>query len=250
MHGTFVHSSESPSTLPETRSMPRLSNYVLFLLSFAGALPAAESDRILRDKVEWARLKTGSPYWNRHSERDVHVLRLMRTETSLEISDTWHSARADSLEELGAYQFIFAESVAPLSGPELDKVAEYLRRGGFLLIDACVAVSINPDAQTFLDAQIKTLSRKFPELRVETLQPNHELFSVYFKMTKTPPQTKSGTNPRWANGSTEPLRGVFLGERMIGVISLSGFQCGFGQNPNPSEVIRMVTNIYIYAMSR
>jgi hypothetical protein len=69
-------------------------------------------------------------------------------------------------------------------------------------------------------------------------------------MTKFPPQTRSGSNPSWANGSTEPLRGVFLGDRMIAVISLSGFQCGFGQNPNPGEVIRMVTNIYIHAMSR
>jgi hypothetical protein len=207
-------------------------------------------DRSLVGKVEWARLKTGSPYWNRHSERDVQVLRLMRSETSLEISDTWHSASANDLEELSAHPLLFVESVAPLSDPEIDKVAEYLRRGGFLLIDACVAVSINPNAQTFLEAQIKSLSRKLEGLRVETLKPNHEVFSIYFKMSKAPPQTRSGSNPSWANGSTEPLRGVYLGDRMIGVISLSGFQCGFGQNPNPAEVIRMVTNIYIYAMSR
>jgi hypothetical protein len=248
--GTFVHCRESLPMLAQTRSMPP-RNYVLLLLSLAGALCAAEpGDRSLVGKVEWARLKTGSPYWNRHSERDVQVLRLMRNETSLEISDTWHSARADSLDELCAHPFIFAESVAPLSDPEVDKVAEYLRRGGFMLIDACVASSINPNAQKFLEAQIKTLSGKLPGLRVETLKPNHEVFSIYFKMTKSPPQTRSGTNPSWANGSTEPLRGIFLGERMIGVISLSGFQCGFGQNPNPPEVIRMVTNIYIYAMSR
>jgi hypothetical protein len=231
--------------------MPPLRNYLLPLILAGGAIHAATpGDRTLVGRVEWARLKTDSPYWNRHSERDVQVLRLMRTETSLEISDTWHSASANSLEELSVHPFIFAESVAPLSDPEIDKVAEYLRRGGFLLIDACVAVSINPDAQKFLDAQVKSLSRELQGLRVEALKPNHEVFSIYFKMTKSPPQTRSGTNPRWANGSTEPLRGIYLGERMIGVISLSGFQCGFGQNPNPPEVIRMVTNIYIYAMSR
>jgi hypothetical protein len=231
--------------------MPRLRHHLVVLISVAGAIHAAtRGDGSLVGRVEWARLKTGSPYWNRHSERDVQVLRLMRTETSLEISDTWHSASANSLEELSTHPFIFAESVAPLSDPEIENVTEYLRRGGFLLIDACVAVSINPDAQKFLDAQVKSLSRKLQGLRVEMLKPNHEVFSIYFKMTKSPPQTRSGTNPGWANGSTEPLRGIYLGERMIGVISLSGFQCGFGQNPNPPEVIRMVTNIYIYAMSR
>lgn len=231
--------------------MPHLRSHVALLLTLTALLQAAApGDRGAGAKVEWARLRTGSPYWNRHSERDVQVLRQMRSETSLEIADTWHSAHADNLEELCAHPFIFAESVAPLSEPELNKVAEYLRRGGFLLIDACVAASINPDAQKFLDAQVRTLARKLPNLRVDTLKPDHEMFSVYFKMTKFPPQTRSGTNPRWANGSTEPLRAVFLGGRMIAVISVSGFQCGFGQNPNPGEVIRMVTNIYIYAMSR
>ena len=231
--------------------MPRLRSHLFVWLSFTtGIYGAVPADAANGAKVAWARLQTGSPYWNRHSERDVQVLQLMRKETSLEISETWHSARAASLEELCAHPFIFAESVAPLSEPELDQVTEFLRRGGFLLIDACVAVSINPDAQKFLQAQIQTLSRKITGLRVETLKPDHEVFSTYFKMTKFPPQTRSGTNPGWASGSTEPLRAIFLGERMIGVISLSGFQCGFGQNPNPAEVIRMVTNIYIYAMSR
>ncbi len=232
--------------------MPRLSRYAVYLVALLGVYEAIaqSSDRRLGTKVEWARLKTGSPYWNRHSERDMQVLQLMRKETSLEMSDVWHSAQANDLAELCAYPFLFAESVAPLSEPELDKVAEYVRRGGFLLIDACVAVSINPDAKKFLDAQTQTLSRKIPDLRVETLKPDHEMFSVYFKMTKHPPQTRSGSNPSWANGSTEPLRALYLGDRMVGVVSLSGFQCGFGQNPNPGEVMRMVTNIYIYAMSR
>jgi hypothetical protein len=232
--------------------MPRLRCLflgVFLFLSWQNAMAAA-SERAAAVKVEWARLKTGSPYWNRHSERDVHVLRLMRAETSLEIGEAWHPARASSPEELSQHPFIFSENLATLAEAEIENVAEYLRRGGFLLIDACVAVSINPDAQKFLEAQVKMLSRKLPELRVEVLQPEHEIFSVYFKLSKFPPQTRSGSNPRWANGSTEPLRAVYLGDRMIAVISLSGFQCGLVQNSNPADVIRMVTNIYIYVMSR
>jgi len=222
---------------------------LVLLGSHAGGATPTEN-RAGAIKVEWARLKTGSRYWDRHSERDVQLLRQMRTETSLEIADTWHAARANEPEELSQHPFIFSEGLASLTEPELGHVTEYLRRGGFLLIDACVAVSINPDAQQFLDTQIRMLTRKLPDIRVEVLKPEHEVFSIYFKMAQFPPQTRSGSNPRWANGSTEPLRAVFLGERMIAVVSLSGFQCGFAQNPRPGDVMRMVTNIYIYAMSR
>ncbi len=232
--------------------MFRVFRCCLLLLSLVAVLPAATppGDQLRGGKVEWARLKTSNPYWNRHSERDVHVLTVMRSNTSLNIGDTWHSASAGDLGELCAYPFIFAESIASLSNAEGTNVAEYLRRGGFLLIDACVAVSINPDAGAFLAAQTKVLARQFPQLRVAPLGPEHEVFSIYFKMTKFPPQTRSGSNPRWANGSTEPLHGMFVGDRMVAVVSLSGFQCGLVQNSKPTDVVQMVTNIYLYAMTR
>jgi hypothetical protein len=204
-------------------------------------------------KVQWARLQTDSPYWSRHSERDVHVLNLMRTHSSLNIDDTWYTARADNLEELCTYPFIFAENVSMLSDADANNVAEYLRRGGFLLIDACIHIQINPDAEAFLAAQTKTLLRQFPDLRIVDLEPKHAIFSIYFKLSQFPPQTKSSTNPSWANRSTAPLRGLFLGKRMIGVISLSGFQCGWNGSPRgqtATGAVQMVTNIYVYAMIR
>jgi hypothetical protein len=174
----------------------------------------------------------------------------MRSQTSLDIAESYQSADAGSLEELCAHPFLFAESVAPLSQADGAAVAEYLRRGGFLLIDACVSVAINPNAEAYLADQVAVLSRHLPALRVVVLEPEHEVFSIYFKLSRFPPQTRSGSNPKWANGSTEPLRALYLGQRMVGVISLSGFQCGLVQNSNPTDVIRMVTNIYIYAMTR
>jgi hypothetical protein len=224
----------------------------LLLLAGAGALRAAPpaATQFRGGKVEWARLKTDSPHWDQHSERDSHVIALMRTETSLNMDDAWHAASVGQLEELCAYPFLFAETIATVSDAEARNLAEYLRRGGFLLIDACVRVTVNPDADAFLADQTAILRRQFPQLRVAALEPGHEIFSIYFKLEHFPPQTHSGTNPSWAHRSTEPLRGLFLGERMIGLISLSGFQCGLVQNPNPSEVIRMVTNIYLYAMTR
>jgi Domain of unknown function (DUF4159) len=201
-------------------------------------------------KFEWARLKTDNPYWNQHAERDQFVIDLMRKQTSLQIGNSWHAVRVGHLNELSAYPFLFAESISPLSDAEATQLAEYLRRGGFLLIDACIRSTVNPDWENYLATQIKTLTRLFPQVRVEPLPPGHPIFSNYFKLTATPPQTRSGTNPAWANGSTEPLRGVFLGDRMIGIVSLSGFQCGLvGGRETATNAVKMVSNIYVYAMT-
>lgn len=241
-----------PGHLTHFHPMPR-TICLLLLLTLASALRAAVplDERFRGGKVEWARLKTDSPHWDQHAERDIYVLGLMRTQTSLNIGDALHSARVNNLEEMCAYPFIFAENITTLSDTDGAKLAEYLRRGGFLLVDACIRVTVNPNADEFLAAQTRTLLKQFPNLRITPLAPDHEVFSVYFKMDKSPPQTRSGTNPSWAHGSTEPLRGLYLGDRMIGVISLSGFQCAWiGANRTATDAIQMVTNIYIYAMTR
>jgi hypothetical protein len=235
---------------------PHFLGFLLLLpLALSGAPTVADSttDKFRGGKVQWARLKTESRHWNRHSEGDSDVLDLMRAHTSLNIDDTWYSANAATLEGLCAYPFIFSENITFLPPAEGDRLAEYLRRGGFMLLDACIDVRINPDAEAYLTAQKAALARLLPEARIVVLEPKHEIFSIYFKLAQFPPQTASRTNPRWANHSTAPLRGVFLGERMIGVISLSGFQCAWAgrkTSQSATDAIQMVTNIYVYAMTR
>lgn len=147
------------------------------------SLPADNTQHAL-GKFEWARLKTDNPYWNQHAERDQFVIDLMRKQTSLQIGNSWHAARVGHLNELSAYPFLFAESISPLSNTEAAVLAEYLRRGGFLLIDACIRSTVNPDWEKYLASQIKTLVRLFPQVRVEALGPDHEIFSNYFKLAK------------------------------------------------------------------
>jgi hypothetical protein len=217
-------------------------------LHAAAPLPANEQYR--GSKVEWARLKTVNRFWDQHSDRDSHVLGLMRSNTTLNITSTWHSADIGDLKDLCSHPFIFAQSIAGISDDDGARLAEYLRRGGFILIDACVRISVNPDSDAYLAAQLSVLTKQFPNLRVEPLRPEHEIFSIYFKMRETPPQYKSGSNVRWGHGGTEPLRGFYVGDRLAGIISLSGFQCGWtGLGQTATDSVRMVSNIYIYAMT-
>jgi hypothetical protein len=234
--------------------MPR-SLRLLLLLSLAGGLLAATpaGERFRGGKVEWARLQTASPYWNRHSEFEAGMLSRMRASTSLNIDRDWRSVTASRVEQLCGYPFLYAESIVNLSSAETGNLAEYLRRGGFLLIDACINVQVTPSPDVFLRGQVKRLTEKIPDLRVVPLTPEHEVFSIYFKLTECPPQTRTPGRNNWSNGPTLPLRALYSGERMIGMISLNGYQCGwagFGGPHTAEDCIHMVTNIYVYAMTR
>jgi hypothetical protein len=220
----------------------------------AGVRAAAPASEVFRGgKVQWARLQTASKYWDRHAENDHRLLTLMRNATSLNIEEVLGAADPKHLEKLCEYPFIFSENIAVLSDPELRNLAEYLQRGGFLLIDACGNVGVTPNPSVFFDRQIKMLRKIFPQLRIQTLEPAHEIFSIYFEMKERPPQTKTLGNKNWIDGPTIPLRAVFVDNRMIAVVSLNGFQCGwtgFGGPQNIVNSIQMVTNIYLYAMTR
>jgi hypothetical protein len=52
-------------------------------------------------------------------------------------------------------------------------------------------------------------------------------------------------------GPTNPLRLLYAGDRVIGILSLSGMQCGWsGADHAPRAFMMMVTNIYLYAITR
>ncbi len=223
---------------------------LFLLLSLTGALhaatmPAAANERLRGGTVEWARLQTRGAYWDRHANSDLVLLDFLRRNTTLNIGQTWRVAWVAKLDELCLYPFLYSDSIASLTADEGRNLAEYLRRGGFLFIDACRNKEINPDIKKYLQAQLKVLSAQFPNLRSEKILPNHEMYSIYFHMKQFPPFRRSD--------GQEALHGVFVGDRMVAVIGMNGFQCawaGYSDRENANASAQMVTNIYLYAMSR
>lgn len=218
----------------------------LVAMATVAPIPAQAGPAPTPQRIEWARLKSGSPHWSRHSAADGAVLRMMRQQTALAMHPVVHSADAERVDELCTFPFVFADSVAELSEAGRRNLAEYLRRGGFILIDACRNKQINPDIEAFWKAQVATLANEFPRLRVSRLAPTHEVFSVHFRMMQFPPYRHSD--------GPEPLRALYDGDRMVGMISLNGFQCGWAgygdAENNAADCVQMVANIYIYAMTR
>lgn len=210
------------------------------------------------DRVGWARLKTPSPQWKRHAGSDPVLTKFFRDETTLNIEPAWYAADVNDLAEMCKYPFLFSQGVGMVLDPaSRNNLAEYIRRGGFLLIDACHDSRVTPDFDEFLRQQIEFISATLPEARIEPLPTTHEIYRCRFQIPDgRPPHTFTG-DVYDARKAQHGLYGVMIGARMAGVISLCGWQCGWDhvtEHPSPSPpgtdfaCMRMLVNIYIYAM--
>lgn len=219
----------------------------------AGVVRAAGPDEPRGGRVGWARLITPNAAWRRHAESDGILSRFIRTQTSLNIDVTWYSADPARIDQLCRYPLIFTNNLTDIQNPEhLANVAEYLRRGGFLFVDACINSSVTRDPDRFLQRHVETFTRLFPKAEVRPLPADHEIYRRYFPMSETPPHSYMGSvyDPKWHRHG---LYGVFEGERMIALVSLSGLQCGWAGQQHPDngpQCMKMAVNIYVYAMTR
>jgi hypothetical protein len=205
--------------------------------------PAPSPAAVRSDKPEWARLRTSAPGWDRHSNIDHEMLEFFRARTSISVGKVWHAVEA-RIDTLNNFPFLFAESLVSLSPEERHTIGEYLRRGGFLLLDGCVNTEVNPDMARYSRDQLAVLQAELPELRVEDLPPRHEIFSIYFQLRQFP--------PTGSPGSRAPLRALVWENRVVGILSTSGLQCGragFGEYTARQGCTEMMANIYFYAIT-
>jgi len=223
---------------------------LLAVVLFALGASAEDPNDLRGERVGWARLKTASPHWKGHAQTDPRLIRFFREETTLNIDPTWYEADVDDLKEMCSYPLLFAQNIQPVTDPNArHNLAEYVRRGGFLLIDACINPNLRGNPDTFISEQIRTLKICLPEAQVSLLPNDHEIFHCFFKFNAGPPHTED--HEGWGDHG---LYGIYIGSRLAGVISTSGLQCGWaGMKPVPghdSRCMQMLVNIYVYAMLR
>ena len=227
---------------------------------YAPVLPlfGADHDQLRGDRVGWARLKTPSPQWKRHAGSDPVLMKFFRDETTLNIDPVWYAADVNNLAEMCQYPFLLSQGLGMVSdAASRSDLAEYIRRGGFLLVDACHAHEVTPDFDEFLQDQIEFLSATLPEANVVPLPATHEIYRCRFQIPDgRPPHTFEG-NAFDARKAQHGLYGLMIGARLAGVISVCGWQCGWDhvtEHPSPSPpgtdvaCMRMLVNVYIYAM--
>lgn len=212
-------------------------------------------DNLRGDRVGWARLKTASPVWLRHSTGDPDLMRFFREQTTFNIDQKWYTADVENLDEMCKFPLLFSQSIQMVqAAASRSNLAEYVRRGGFLLVDACCNLEINPSFDDFFKQHSEALVVILPEARLQMLPPSHDIYRCFFQIPNgRPPHTffKNIYDPHKAQFG---LYGVMIGSRMAGLISLSGLQCGWDHMSappgHPEACMRMLVNIYIYAMTR
>lgn len=227
----------------------------------APALAGAGADLtdLRGDHVGWARLKTPSQWWKRHAETDQTLMRFLHANTSLNLDPIWRVADVEQLDQMCAFPLLFSQGVDTVqSETGRANLAEYLRRGGFLLIDACIDDRVTPDPDVFLARQRALLVEVLPESRVLSIPTNHAIYRCYFHLPEgKPPHTHTffykRDDPRWTKHG---LYEVKLDSRPVGIITLSGLQCGWARvgRPPPEDhdttCMRLLVNIYTYAMAQ
>jgi len=234
------------------------ARFLKTLLAGAMFLPGAAAfgdamDKLRGDRVGWSRLKTTSPAWNRHSNGDPKLTRFFRDQTTLNVDPVWYAADVENLEEMTKYPFLFSQGVHVVNdAPGRANAAEYIRRGGFLMVDACCNPTYTPDFDVFLQQHRGFFAAVLPESCFVLLPRTHEVYRCYFQIPNGHPPHTFMSNVYDAKKAAHGLYGVMIGQRMAAMVSVSGLQCGW-ESPTPppghdAVCMRMMVNIYIYAM--
>jgi hypothetical protein len=233
-----------------------LRRFALALLAagvfFTATLSSVSAAEARGGRVGWARLITPDARWGLHSNQDPKLADFIGTQTSLNIDPVWYSVAPDNLDQLCAYPFIYVKELVRISDPaHLRNIQEYVKRGGFICIDPCVN-GFSPERKEDLVRRNAALFKQlFPESSVRELADDHEIYRCYFPVTVdelyTPDMIRRGAVKPAHIG----LRGIFLGERMIAVISIAGLECGWPETPQRVPgCMKLIVNSYIYAMTR
>jgi hypothetical protein len=220
-------------------------------LVLAGLLSPAAGAEVRGGPVGWARLMTPNTPVTRHSVQDPRMVSFIRSQTSLNIEPGWYPVTPDQLDQLCAYPFIYVKELDRISAPDhLRNLGEYLRRGGFVCVDPCVN-GLTPDEREDVARRYgRQFLRMIPGCSVRELPDDHEIFRCFFSVNVddlfTPDMIRRGAIKPAQIG----LRGVFLGERIIAVISISGLECGWPETPQRVPgCMKLIVNTYVYAMT-
>jgi len=201
-------------------------------------------------KVEWARLKTPSPSWDRHASSDHLLLEYIRESTTLNIDPVWRAADVEDIKQMCAYPFLFSEGLGFVDDAGRKNLREYIQRGGFLFIDSCIAPNVNQREDDFIAAQMVALHDILPDMKTEPIPDDHEIFHNCFDMVDGLPNTRVDDLEDWP---PEGLTAIYSKNRLVSILSVSGLQCGWAgikrSQEHSTNCMKMMINIYVYAIT-
>lgn len=237
----------------------------LALSSSALCLPTAAAEDLRRvefgpgsanpDKgaaSHWARLKftikdpSWHVDWRAHPAGDIRLVRAINLVTTANLREQWNVVDVENLDELIRVPFIFAHAQVEPEFTEQGRknLAEYLERGGFLLVDDCVKTEHEPDV--FFQSMKVLLPELLPGSRWEPLGPDHPVFHCHYDLPNGQPHVQ---------GRNHGAFGLMHRNRMVAYLTASDLHCawvsaGWFDSKLEEDALRMGVNIYVHAMTQ
>jgi hypothetical protein len=168
----------------------------------------------------------------------------------------------DDLDELRRYPFLFitSENAFELTSRQQDNFRDYIKGGGFVLMDDCV---VGTGGDFFYRCAFDVLEETFGRGSVRTIPREHEVFHNLYDMTAIGlpwlhyvGNTVAPTNAGTPHGQNHGARGVFMGDRLAVLLSSNDLHCGWVDSRGTvwgldyyHQAIQMGINIILYAMT-
>lgn len=200
----------------------------------------------------WARLKfkikdpAWKVDWKAHPSGDIRLIRAINLATTANLREQWNVVDVEDLDQLIRIPFIFVHAQVEPAFTERGKrnIAEYLDRGGFLLVDDCVKTELEPDL--FFQSMKAMLPELLPGSQWEPLGPEHPVFHCHYDMPNGQPH---------AQGRRHGAFGLMHRNRMVAYLTASDLHCGWAsagwfQPRVEDDCLKMGVNIYVYAMTQ
>lgn len=249
----MCHCCKVSSALRETRRrfLRKLPTCLVVLLGATRGLSQPEEPLARRNG--WARLITPHPFWNLHFEQDPIIAGFLRREVPLRFDSNSYTVDPADLDALCSFPFIFTNDLtAIVDSTQLDHLQEYLRRGGFFYIEACLDHRVTRGFGDFLSRHSALFAKLLPGSEFRPLAPDHAIFQTYFRVDENQlARIDPRVDPeRWKN-APPALYGIFQKNRLISLLSLDHLQCEWITKPEKIPLaIRQIANLYVYAMTR
>jgi hypothetical protein len=201
---------------------------------------AAQGDPPQVAKAGWARLITPNGNWNFHGDRDQGLAAFVRSHTDLHFDSTFHHVAPASIERLSSYPFLFSFDLTAIArSQDWANLREYLYRGGFIYLDNCVRVTLDP--ASFQRDNLERLTRLLPGAEIRRLSSQHPVFRSHFPTDLS----------ELAKSSSHDIAyyGIYDDDRMVVLLSTAQLFCGWPEAPDLVETkMKLIANIYAYSL--